>query len=295
MRPIYQCALVAAMMTAAPAMAEPIILNEYNAVSSGEYLDAETYAESTKADVRFGRIESNGGNWFELVVTEDHLDIRGWEFRWAETGSTDTDGTDVWYGDGSLDQGILKLSSNAAFSDLRSGTIITISEDTVINDESGDTVVNGSDVSYDPNSGDWWIHLNSFDATYFDHSTDTTNVNGDDKDGAFSVGNDDWELTIVDDLGTLQFGPAGEAIDDEGVNSNEVFKLEADPSDTLVIGDPSSDYNDGTSSTFGLPNDWSGGDSSQDFSVLRSAVPEPASVMLLIGGATMLLGNRRRR
>ena len=51
------------------------------------------------------------------------------------------------------------------------------------------------------------------------------------------------------------------------VNSTEVFKLEATP--TSAIGPTSLDYQDGTSSTWGLPNQWAGGLALQDLSDLR--------------------------
>ena len=62
--------------TAPSAQGAPLILNEYNAVSSSRYLDGENYEASAAADVYFGRTQGNGGNWFELVVTEDDLDVR---------------------------------------------------------------------------------------------------------------------------------------------------------------------------------------------------------------------------
>ncbi|MBL7108289.1 MAG: T9SS type A sorting domain-containing protein, partial [Candidatus Cloacimonetes bacterium] len=47
-----------------------------------------------------------------------------------------------------------------------------------------------------------------------------------------------------------------------GVQNNEVFKLEEDPTIDIT---PMSSYNSGSSSTFGHPNIWSGGDSIQVF------------------------------
>jgi hypothetical protein len=51
----------------------PVFLNEYNAV------DPERYLEGTGSDAYWGRILGNGGDWFELVVAKDHLDMRGWK------------------------------------------------------------------------------------------------------------------------------------------------------------------------------------------------------------------------
>jgi hypothetical protein len=44
------------------------------------------------------------------------------------------------------------------------------------------------------------------------------------------------------------------------------------------MGD-SSDYNDGTSSTFGAPNVWSGASMTQDFSALRGREPTPTPTL----------------
>ena len=56
----------------------PLILNEYNAVSPGNYLD------NSNSDTYWGRVLGNGGDWFELVVTQDHVDVRGWELELSD-------------------------------------------------------------------------------------------------------------------------------------------------------------------------------------------------------------------
>lgn len=66
-----------------PATAWPaaLILNEYNAVRSDEFLNGGT-AEADQdggqaVDPAFApRAPGNGGDWFELVVVEDHLDLQ---------------------------------------------------------------------------------------------------------------------------------------------------------------------------------------------------------------------------
>ena len=59
-----------------------IILNEYNAVGNADFLnggDAAADEDGGRAsDCYFGRVQGNGGDWFELVVITDHLDMRGW-------------------------------------------------------------------------------------------------------------------------------------------------------------------------------------------------------------------------
>ncbi len=208
-----------------------VILNEYNAVSSNGYL------KNAAADTYWGRVPGNGGDWFELVVTGAHIDLRGWSL----VTSDDSDGTTPKIE-------TLVLSTNAIWADLRSGTIITVSEQLE------------DDVSYNPQAGDWWINVwanNAASGTYITASN-------------FRVSNDHWQLTIRDAAGGLVFGPAGEGIEPvSGIGDDEVFKLEEDPSPFTY---PYSDFNDGTSSTFGAPNIYSGGTLVQDFSDLRSGL-----------------------
>src|SRR5574340_971677 len=84
------------------AQAAPVIVNEYNAVASGKYLDNANYSGALnpiKEDSYFrtipglpdGRIQGNGGNWIELLVVQDHLDMRGFQRRWAEPGNNPGD------------------------------------------------------------------------------------------------------------------------------------------------------------------------------------------------------------
>ena len=50
----------------------PLILNEYNAVRPDQLLD------NGNSDSYWGRVAGNGGDWFELVVTKDRLNVQGW-------------------------------------------------------------------------------------------------------------------------------------------------------------------------------------------------------------------------
>ena len=59
----------------APAHAAPLIMNEFNAVGAGEYLnggtelvDGDGNSTNPPSDSFFGRIAGNGGDWIELVV-----------------------------------------------------------------------------------------------------------------------------------------------------------------------------------------------------------------------------------
>ena len=207
----------------------PLILNEWNAVSSQNTLAVP--------DPAFGAIEGNGGDWFELVVVQDRLDIRGWKLVLS-----DSDGA----GPAIRDEFIFTNAPELA--ELEGGLIITVSED------------RPDDLVYSPVDGDWHINFqaNSLDAGQFFTA---------DSQGNFDTNHDDWQLAIYDDAGELVFGPAGEGIGDlSGINSSEIGELEADPG--LGI-DRLTDYGDGDGSTYGKPNVVVGAD--QDFSAIAWA------------------------
>ena len=175
-----------------------------------------------------------------MVVTGDHADIRGWQLLWLEKDG-DGNGTPVWDPtrvSSNQSQGKITFGNAALWSDLRGGTIITISDKRTVYTEYEDTTEVtfdlSTDTSYNPMSGDWWIHVSSRQeagSPSLPLVTSVTNVDGDDP-GAFSVGNNDWELRIVDKLGATVFGPIGEAKSGwggGGIASDEVGKLEANP------------------------------------------------------------------
>lgn len=241
-------ALVMGALAMLPAIAGStnIVLNEYNAVKSGEYL------KNGGADGRFGRIDGNGGDWLELVVVIDHSDIRGWTMHWSDSDPN---------------SGTLTFSEADVWADLRAGTIITIAEDYEIRDEWDRVVVSGSDLSTDfiYGGGDWWIHV----VTENDDGDADPSLVSTDNNGSFSVNNDNWQLSIHDADGTWVFGPIGEAVSGwtgGGVGKDEIGELETNPH----VGVTNADYDDGSSSTFGAANQWDGGLDEQDFSGLRS-------------------------
>lgn len=245
--PVFCFVLVCAGVT----LGAPIILNEYNAVGPTEYLGVDG------SDSYWDRVEGNGGDWFELVVIQDHLNMRGWKF------SIDSDTTTLE---------VLKLTNHSIWSDLRSGTIITVSESKDVPE----------DVSYDPIAGDWWINVRANE----DYGTGTYIEKQN-----FPVNNDNWQLTVKDVTNAVIFGPVGEGIiSDLLVGKDEIFRLEADPSASIT---PYSNYDDAKNlSTFGAPNQWPVGNI-QDFSELRSVViPDPATILLLGLGGLVL---RKRR
>ncbi len=254
--------LLLSIGAAETAIAAPLVLNEFNAVSSSNYLnggtattDGDGNSIDPPADPLLGRIAGNGGDWFELVVVGDHVDIRGWALDICDDGSC---------GD------TLTFSNDAVWSDLRAGTILTIAED------------QATDLSFSPGGpggpgdGDWWMNVqatNGGPGTYISASN-------------FPVSNRDWNLTIRDDQGAVVFGPMGEHIPQDAVagclppqdnvNSGETFRLEMSPS---AIVDPcrlsANDWEDGVLSTFGAPNVWNGGAAVQNFAYLRGLIAFP--------------------
>lgn len=247
--------LVGSLLLSSGAPAAPILVNEYNAVSAANFLGG---AASTTADATLGRIQGNGGDWVELVVIQDHLDLRGGSLSIEEGNAVRT-------------TTVLTFTNDALWGDLRSGTIITVAEDIL------------TDASYDPLGGDWWINVQASNTASGQFITASN----------FSVSNDNTQITVLDALAQVYFGPAGEGITPaSGIGSDEVWKLEADPSAAIT---PASNYRDGSSSSFGAPNLWSGGAFSQDFSVLRSVVPEPGAAALVGVALAALLSARARR
>ena len=234
----------------------PLILNEYNAVGPDKLL------KNGASDTYWGRVVGNGGDWFELVVTADHLDVRGFRFVLSDNGKPER----------------LTLSQDPIWSDLRSGTVITVSEELA------------DDVSYDPAFGDWWINVQAATGASGRYITAEN----------FPASNDDWQIAIRDASDEVVFGPAGEGVNPvTGVGSDEVAKLEEDPGTYIT---PLSSYKDGSSSTFGSPNLFNAGSSVQDFSALRSVVGAvfdvsitfPAEGAVLPEGVSLTLSARAR-
>jgi hypothetical protein len=225
--------------------AADVILNEYNAVDGSSFLgggdSSADDAGGRASDSYFGRIMGNGGDWFELVVIKDHLDMRSWQLETYE--GTKLDKT-------------LTLTAEPIWSDLRAGTIITVAQGVP------------TDVSYDPAAGDWWINVQA-------------KTGGESKyisAKSFDVSNKDWRLRILDVAGTNVFGPAGEGISPlSGVGTTEVFQLRADPSAAIEADSLHYDTN-GRFSTFGAANYWGGQDFKGLRPVLG---PVPASIAVL--------------
>ena len=216
-----------------------LILNEFNACADAFFL------RNGGSDPFLGLVQGNGANWVELVVVADHLDIRGWKLEWHNADP---------------DSGSVTFQNHSIWSDLRSGTIITIREDDLSPPGFGVLL---SDLSYDPQNGDWWIHANVDDLTVVLQL-------------GFKVDDDNWSMRILDDQATVVQDWVGEITPlwggGGGVAGDELGKLEEDPSAAAATSPPVPMYNDGTSSSFGSENRWQAGALTQDFSALREAV-----------------------
>jgi len=219
---ILQLGVVLSILCAG-AWGADVILNEYNAVDATNFLgggDSSADESGGRAsDSYFGRIEGNGGDWFELVVITDHLNMGKWKLDLTENKKS---------------LGTLELTNHAIWSDLRAGTIITVAEDVP------------SDISYNPAAGDWWINVQANDKAEGLYITAKS----------FKVTSNNWQLTIRNAAGEKVFGPAGEGVmPTNGISSTEIFRLEDDPGPNIARD--CNDYDDGADfSTFGAPNRW---------------------------------------
>jgi hypothetical protein len=235
--------LIAVTAPAHASAAPLLILNEWNAVDAAKSLG------DPDGDAHFASIMGNGGPWIELVVVRGG-DLRGCELQWRDAAGS----------------GVLTFTQDDLWAQVPAGVLLTIIDKP--------TAAGGldSDVSLDPKAGDWWINLCARDGRYLRAAL------ADGKPG-FAVSHDDWQLTIADAAGLVTFGPVGEAAPGwpgSGINSQEVGRLEMDPSDQVT---PSQGYNDADSSTFAAPNRWrdpAGDQREQDFSTLRKS-PTPGS------------------
>ena len=135
---------------------------------------------------------------------------------------------------------ILTFSQHPTWSNLRAGTIITISESIADN------------ITCTPETGDWWINVKSCDGgigTYISQQN-------------FNVSHKNWKLTIRDSADNTIFGPAGEGYHTaSGINNQEVCILTENPSSTIT---KDSYYDGSVFSTYGSPNP------GQSFANLRS-------------------------
>jgi len=201
-------------MTLENSINKMILLNEYNAVASNKKL------KKYGTDTFFGRIKGNGGSWVELVILKDKTDLRNSILKISDNNS-------IYRG---------KLPNIDILSKVRSGTILTISEEP-------------TDLSYNPFdacNADWTLNINKNDLTTIE--------------GSFFTSHNNLSVSMVSGSGDITIMPeSGEAI----VNSNtigkkEIFKLKKDPSNSITPTDSTygDDFNEKARSTFGSPNHW---------------------------------------
>ena len=203
----------------APAVAaSPIVLNEYNAVPAD-------------GELNNGSLVGNGGDWFEFLVVEDNVDLRGYTIEFRQR---DAD-TDLL-----RDQVFLTFADRAEFGRVPAGTLITIAESFGADDLSFDAV------------DDWSINLQVdpvgagvfFEAPAFE--------------GSFNSTRRDQTVLIRNAAGELVTPLAGETDGWDavagGVSGGEVMNLCRDLTQGDVLS-PTQDYKDnGSVSTAGEPN-----------------------------------------
>jgi hypothetical protein len=236
-----------------------VLLNEYNAVSASNYPGGGTLESPTTSDTFFGRILGNGGEWFELVVVGDGtagstVDMRGWKVEVL----------------GDLGSRTMVLSQDPYWANVAAGTLLSFITNNAANG-GADTEIHKTSVLHD--QGFLWSNIWLFDPIFIDQAASDFN-------NRLGISNSDTNIIIRDAGGEIIFGPAGEGIatggeppDTVGVGSDEVLKLEANPEPFI---DPFySPYNDGSTSTFGGPNVWSGGANSQSFAAYQTANSPP--------------------
>ena len=272
MRTLILFNFLAVLTVGMPAVAAPLIINEYNGVGENKVLGSS--GQDTFFNANYVNPTGNGSNWVELVVTQDHLNIQGWKLEWSNADVLPT-----------LNAGNIVFTNDALWSDLRSGTIITIREDD--NGDLGNPVgARPSDVSFNPGGGDFWLEINVEDALYI-------------VENGFKTDNDDWAGTIKNASDVVVQGPIGEASgapwSGGGMSSTEAAALGANPTASPILAG----YRDVTFSSYGAPN-WlnSSGTQVQNFTALRAWVPEPSSFVLAAlaaCGAVVAVWRRRGR
>ena len=216
----------------------PIILNEYNAVGTEEYLGGGDELEAgAPFDSFFSRIEGNGGAWVEFVVTQSS-DIRKWTLEITNKDSTQ----------------ILKLADHVALENIPAGTILTFSEG---NRYLGTSFNQTSRLNID---GYAWTNIWMHDSIVIDQANSTHPPNS-------PIGSDSARFTWKNAADKIIYGPSGEGIALSDSNNNgigdepiavgdsEIFRLEANPS--ASTNPLNIDYDDGSSSSYGRPNRWS--------------------------------------
>ncbi|YCM42361.1 lamin tail domain-containing protein [Verrucomicrobiaceae bacterium 227] len=226
----------------------PLILNEYNAVAPDAFLGGGT-AEDPDGDfdTRLGRIQGNGGFWAEFVVVGSPLesgpvDLRNWHFYFESS---------TWWVS-------FTLKPNPALAAIPRGTILTFTN-------LPDTSPTRLQVADHALSDGWfWTNINLHDRALVELSDYSANGL---RNHTTAIWHQQLAVTVSspDSFRGVVMGPAGErTATNLDLGSDEVFKLEEDPTSTTspIHGN----YDDGETSTFGAPNLWDDRQATQDFS-----------------------------
>ena len=145
----------------------------------------------------------------ELVVTTDHLDISGWTLYWE---NDDVAGGGI--GTSPDERGFVKFTNDALWTDLRAGTIITITESNSVDEisDGGDTGYDydlSTDLSFQPITGDWHINVHA-DESLLDVGTATQYFEG---YSDVKVDNDAWRVALFDSSNTSLAAAVETAVD----------------------------------------------------------------------------------
>ena len=240
-------------------------MNEFNAVAEDFFLDgAEEDEEGAPSDPNLGQIQGNGGEWIEFVITGDgspSVDLRNHTIEITSDSG----------------QHRVKFSNHIALSELIPGTILTLSANfpTHLNQE--------SQLSSSTNPTFIWSNIWLYDPILIDQDNSALAPD--------PVINDlNTRVRILDASDAIIYGPSGESIAAADTNFNgipdtliaipdtEVFKLEQNP--TATINPLFAIYNDGSSSTYGAPNTWTGGTQSQSFAAFSQTNSPPELISL---------------
>lgn len=209
----------------------PLVLSEYNAVNSSDFLGDDGY------DTRLGRIEGNGGDWFELLVTSEGLDLRGWQVELFDRENGQLEQTDT-----------MTFSQHPLLADLRAGTILTIAEAQL------------EDPSYNPIERDYTIEIRS---TADFASAFVSGL------GSFDTNRHGFRVRVRDDAGQIRSPYQGETEawrTTGNVGGEEVFARCDGPEQGQDPVD--GDHRDVTTSTYGAANRCD--DTDQDLSSLQA-------------------------
>jgi len=147
-----------------------LLLNEYNGVSSGEFLKDSGY------DTYFGTVLGNGGSWLELVVTRDYLNLQNANLTIKQN---------------CVEVFSAKIPALLPLAYLRKGTTITISNEP-------------TDMTYSPfapHSEDWKLNINAGELI-----NKIGDFNITDKDMIFSISDENGTNILLSESGEGVWG-----------------------------------------------------------------------------------------